>query len=262
MQPVITYVGSISGAWLKLVPRSSYPKQLLVLYNNGSLLQREVAEDKIIPNAMQRSGRMCIQRAALELGLTGEFRGEGLDEVGIVIRVHGIEASCKQGDLIINAYLLYFCPTGVEPSGATPPSPSWAGNPPHHSRNSFGGWFKLTRYRRGRMVWSRGPGFRRSITMKLEWTYASSPPRVHNRLSCPALPSSRGACCSRVWLECTDALEKEFARVNRQVQLNLCPVLVRSYTEHCTFAENRCNVRNSDLVLPQSRDWMLAKERS
>lgn len=180
-------------------------------------------------------------------------------EVSIVVRVHGNKVSGKQGNLVVKAELLHFGPAGVGRNGVTPPRSSSAGNPPPPSRNSFGGCCIVTRHRRRSMGRSRGPGFRRSTTMTSERTYSSSPLRVHNRLSWPALSSPRGAGGGRAWLKCTASIEEGVERVNRQV---LSAVLVRSFTEHCTFAEKRCSVRNSALVLPQSRDWMLAKERS
>jgi len=58
MHPVITYVGSTAGERLKLLPHSGFPKQLLVLYKNGSLLQEEGAEDIVIATGLQRSVRI------------------------------------------------------------------------------------------------------------------------------------------------------------------------------------------------------------
>ena len=52
--------------------------------------------------------------AAGELGITLEFRGHGVDEVGVVAALRGSRASCKVGDTIVRVDPAYFRPAEVE----------------------------------------------------------------------------------------------------------------------------------------------------
>jgi GDPmannose 4,6-dehydratase len=78
------------------------------------MLQQAVAEDFVIATGVQYSVREFVQRAATELGITVEFRGEGVDEVGVVTKVDGDKARCKPGDVIVKVDPRYFRPTEVE----------------------------------------------------------------------------------------------------------------------------------------------------
>ena len=82
------------------------------------MLQQEVAEDFVIATGVQYSVRQFVERAALELGVTIAFKGEGTDEVGVVAKVDEVKgenlAKCKVGDVVVKVDPRYFRPTEVE----------------------------------------------------------------------------------------------------------------------------------------------------
>ena len=88
------------------------------------MLQQEVAEDFVIATGVQYSVRQFVEFAALELGITVRFEGEGENEVGVVAKVEGDKAKCKHGDVIVKVDPRYYRPNEVEtllgdPSKAT-----------------------------------------------------------------------------------------------------------------------------------------------
>jgi GDPmannose 4,6-dehydratase len=82
------------------------------------MLQQDVAEDFVIATGVQYSVRQFVERAALELGITIEFKGEGAAEVGVVTHVAAskgdMRAKCKPGDVVVKVDPRYFRPTEVE----------------------------------------------------------------------------------------------------------------------------------------------------
>lgn len=82
------------------------------------MLQQDVAEDFVIATGVQYSVRQFVERAALELGITIEFKGEGDAEVGVVAKTDtakgDIKAKCKVGDVVVKVDPRYFRPTEVE----------------------------------------------------------------------------------------------------------------------------------------------------
>ncbi len=78
------------------------------------MLQQAQPEDFVIATGKQYSVRQFVQRAAAELGIAIEFRGEGVDEVGVVTAVQGSQAQCKAGDVVVRVDPRYFRPTEVE----------------------------------------------------------------------------------------------------------------------------------------------------
>ena len=78
------------------------------------MLQQQQPEDFVIATGVQYSVRQFVERAAAELGITVEFRGEGADEIGVVARVEGNRAKCKPGEVIVRVDPRYFRPTEVE----------------------------------------------------------------------------------------------------------------------------------------------------
>jgi GDPmannose 4,6-dehydratase len=78
------------------------------------MLQQDHAEDFVIATGVQYSVRQFVERAAAELGITVEFRGEGVAEQGVVTKVEGNKAKCKPGDVIVKVDPRYFRPTEVE----------------------------------------------------------------------------------------------------------------------------------------------------
>jgi GDPmannose 4,6-dehydratase len=79
------------------------------------MLQQEEPEDFVIATGAQYSVRQFVEWTANELGITLKFRGEGVDEVGVVEKVEG-EASemVSVGDVIVKVDPRYFRPTEVE----------------------------------------------------------------------------------------------------------------------------------------------------
>ncbi len=82
------------------------------------MLQQDHAEDFVIATGVQYSVRQFVQFAAQELGITVEFEGEGVNELGRVVKVEpvngDIKATCKVGDVIVKVDPRYFRPTEVE----------------------------------------------------------------------------------------------------------------------------------------------------
>jgi GDPmannose 4,6-dehydratase len=63
---------------------------------------------------VQYSVRQFVEMAAQELGVSLEFEGAGVDEVGRVAHVEGKRARLKRGDVIVRVDPRYFRPTEVE----------------------------------------------------------------------------------------------------------------------------------------------------
>jgi len=79
------------------------------------MLQQDQAEDFVIATGVQYSVREFIQWSAAELGITLEFKGQGVDEKGIVVKVEGDNApAVKVGDVVVEIDPRYFRPTEVE----------------------------------------------------------------------------------------------------------------------------------------------------
>ncbi|CAN2518855.1 GDP-mannose 4,6-dehydratase [Klebsiella pneumoniae] len=79
------------------------------------MLQQETAEDFVIATGIQYSVRDFISMAALELGITLKFEGEGVDEKGIVASVNNeISPTVNVGDVIVAVDPRYFRPAEVE----------------------------------------------------------------------------------------------------------------------------------------------------
>ena len=78
------------------------------------MLQQDVADDFVIATGVQYSVRQFVEFAALELGVTLAWSGEGANEVGTVASVTGTDAQCKVGDVIVKVDPRYYRPTEVE----------------------------------------------------------------------------------------------------------------------------------------------------
>lgn len=79
------------------------------------MLQQDKAEDFVIATGVQYSVREFIQWSAAELGITIEFKGQGVDEIGFVAKIEGGNApAVKVGDVIVKIDPRYFRPTEVE----------------------------------------------------------------------------------------------------------------------------------------------------
>jgi len=79
------------------------------------MLQQEQPEDFVIATGLQYSVREFMAMAASRLGVTLEFSGVGVDEIGTVTAVTGEHApSVKPGDVIVRVDPRYFRPAEVE----------------------------------------------------------------------------------------------------------------------------------------------------
>jgi GDPmannose 4,6-dehydratase len=79
------------------------------------MLQQERPEDFVISTGAQHSIRDFIHKAAHRLGLFLEFSGDGVDEVGTVVRVDAtITPALRPGDVIVRVDPRYFRPAEVD----------------------------------------------------------------------------------------------------------------------------------------------------
>lgn len=79
------------------------------------MLQQEAPEDFVIATGQQHSVREFIQWSAAELGITLEFTGSGVDEIGRVAAVTGdLAPAVKVGDVLLRIDPRYFRPAEVE----------------------------------------------------------------------------------------------------------------------------------------------------
>jgi GDPmannose 4,6-dehydratase len=79
------------------------------------MLQQERPEDYVIATGVQYSVRDFILRSARRLGIELEFSGEGIKEIGRVVKQNGNDApGVKEGDVIVRVDKRYFRPTEVE----------------------------------------------------------------------------------------------------------------------------------------------------
>jgi len=79
------------------------------------MLQQDAPEDFVIATGRQHSVRDFILWSAADLGVTLEFEGEGILEVGRVVAINGEDApAISIGDVIVRVDPRYFRPTEVE----------------------------------------------------------------------------------------------------------------------------------------------------
>ena len=79
------------------------------------MLQQDEPEDFVIATGVQYSVRQFILWAAEQLGLTIEFSGRGVDEVGRVAAVKGkLAPALKVGDVVVRIDPRYFRPAEVD----------------------------------------------------------------------------------------------------------------------------------------------------
>ncbi len=76
------------------------------------MLQQDTAEDFVIATGKQYSVRRAVEESCLHIGVEIDWRGEGTDETGVVVRT-----SCdnvKVGDVIVRVDPRYYRPAEVE----------------------------------------------------------------------------------------------------------------------------------------------------
>ena len=79
------------------------------------MLQQDTPDDFVIATGVQYSVREFIQWTGKELGLTIEFSGTGIDEIGIVTAIEGdLAPNVKVGDVVVKIDPRYFRPAEVD----------------------------------------------------------------------------------------------------------------------------------------------------
>lgn len=79
------------------------------------MLQQDEPEDFVIATGVQQSVREFITWAAADLGITIEFKGRGVEEIGVVAAINGeLAPALKVGDVIVRIDPRYFRPAEVE----------------------------------------------------------------------------------------------------------------------------------------------------
>jgi GDPmannose 4,6-dehydratase len=78
------------------------------------MLQQSQPEDLVIATGVQYSVREFVDAAARQLGLTLSWRGEGVEEVGVVEQLAASDTSLRPGQTLVRVDPRYFRPTEVE----------------------------------------------------------------------------------------------------------------------------------------------------
>ena len=78
------------------------------------MLQQEKAEDFVIATGVTTSVRDFVSLAFAEIGVTLEFKGSGVDEVGVAVSSSNPDYPVKVGQQLVAVDPRYFRPTEVE----------------------------------------------------------------------------------------------------------------------------------------------------
>jgi len=78
------------------------------------MLQQDEPEDFVIATGVTTPVREFVQMAFAEVGITVEFRGEGIDEKGFVVACNNEEFSLPIGKQVVAIDAAYFRPTEVD----------------------------------------------------------------------------------------------------------------------------------------------------
>ena len=79
------------------------------------MLQQDQPRDYVIATGVQYTVRQFIEKAALQLGITLDFQGKGVEERAVVHSVAGDKApAVKAGDVLVRVDPRYFRPAEVE----------------------------------------------------------------------------------------------------------------------------------------------------
>jgi len=76
------------------------------------VLQQDIPDDYVVATGRQFSVRQMVERAASRLGILIEWRGSGVDEVGVIAQ--DADEHLKAGQVIVEIDPRYFRPTEVE----------------------------------------------------------------------------------------------------------------------------------------------------
>lgn len=78
------------------------------------MLQQEKAEDFVIATGVTTTVRDFVRMAFKEIGVTVEFSGEGVQEIGVVKAINDAKVGLKVGQKVVEVDPRYFRPTEVE----------------------------------------------------------------------------------------------------------------------------------------------------
>ncbi len=78
------------------------------------MLQHDKPDDFVIATGITTTVRDFIRKTFLKLGIELEFKGTGIDEIGIVSKVNAPDAQLKVGEVVVKIDPKYFRPTEVE----------------------------------------------------------------------------------------------------------------------------------------------------
>ncbi len=78
------------------------------------MLQQEKAEDFVIATGVTTTVRDFVRMAFKEIGVTVEFSGEGVQEIGVVKAINDSKVGLKVGQKVVEVDPRYFRPTEVE----------------------------------------------------------------------------------------------------------------------------------------------------
>jgi GDPmannose 4,6-dehydratase len=84
------------------------------VYAMWLMLQHHKADDFVIATGVTTTVRDFIVKAFQKLGITIEFKGSGLDEIGYVTQVSNSETKVKIGQQVVKIDAKYFRPTEVD----------------------------------------------------------------------------------------------------------------------------------------------------
>jgi GDPmannose 4,6-dehydratase len=78
------------------------------------MLQHDKPDDFVVATGVTTTVRDFIKKTFIKLGIELEFKGSGVDEIGIVSKVNDPETQLKAGEVVIKIDPKYFRPTEVE----------------------------------------------------------------------------------------------------------------------------------------------------
>ena len=78
------------------------------------MLQHDKADDFVVATGVTTTVRDFIVKTFRKLGVELEFKGTGVDEIGVVSKVNNTGAQLKVGDVVLRIDPKYFRPTEVE----------------------------------------------------------------------------------------------------------------------------------------------------
>ncbi|MFW5757546.1 MAG: GDP-mannose 4,6-dehydratase [Bacteroidota bacterium] len=78
------------------------------------MLQQDVAEDYVIATGVTTEVREFVKMAFLEVGMELEFKGEGINETGVIAKCNNPEFQIEPGTVVVRVDQRYFRPTEVD----------------------------------------------------------------------------------------------------------------------------------------------------